>query len=125
MSEVRNKNNYDQWIKFFLRAIKESSEDAVDTIKKLSALHDKNISVIEQMGRASKTARELFDYLEKNPIIDMKKTSEELSLAFSTVSASVKRLEECGILVQTNNATRNKVFAYEDYIRILRKDTEN
>lgn len=125
MSEVRNKNNYEQWIKFFLRAIKESSEDAVDTIKKLSALHDKNISVIEQMGRASKTAKELFDYLEKNPIIDMKKTSEELSLAFSTVSASVKRLEECGILVQANNATRNKVFAYEDYIRILRKDTEN
>ena len=35
MSEVRNKNNYEQWIKFFLRAIKESSEDAVETINKL------------------------------------------------------------------------------------------
>jgi len=123
MSEVRNKNNYEQWIKFFLRAIKESSEDAVETIKKLSELHDKNIRIIEQMGRASKTAKEVFDYLEKNPIIDIKKTSEELSLAFSTVSASVKRLEECGILVQTNNANRNRVFAYEDYLGILRKDT--
>ncbi len=123
MSEVRNKNNYEQWIKFFLRAIKESSEDAVETINKLSELHDKNISIIEQMGRASKTAKEIFCYLEKNPIIDIKKTSEELSLAFSTVSASVKRLEECGILVQTNNANRNRVFAYEDYLGILRKDT--
>jgi len=123
MSEVRNKNNYEQWIKFFLRAIKESSEDAVETIKKLSELHDKNIRIIEQMGRASKTAKEVFDYLEKNPIIDIKKTSEELSLAFSTVSASIKRLEECGILVQTNNANRNRVFAYEDYLGILRKDT--
>ena len=75
------------------------------------------------MGRSSKTAREVFDYLEKNPIIDIKKTSEELSLAFSTVSASVKRLEEYGILVQTNNANRNRVFAYEDYLGILRKDT--
>jgi len=123
MSEVRNKDNYEQWIKFFLRAIKESSEDAVETINQLSELHDKNIAIIEQMGRASKTAREIFDYLEKNPIIDIKKTSEELSLAFSTVSASVKRLEECGILVQTNNANRNRVFAYEDYLGILRKDT--
>ena len=76
------------------------------------------------MGRASKTAKEIFDYLEKNPIIDIKKTSEDLSLAFSTVSASVKRLEECGILVQTNNANRNRVFAYEDYLGILRKDTK-
>ncbi|MBE7021504.1 MAG: Fic family protein [Ruminococcaceae bacterium] len=123
MSEVRNKNNYEQWIKFFLRAIKESSEDAVETINKLSELHDKNIAIIEQMGRASKTAKQIFDYLEKNPIIDIKKTSEELSLAFSTVSASVKRLEEYGILVQTNNANRNRVFAYEDYLGILRKDT--
>lgn len=122
MSEVRNKNNYEQWIKFFLRAIKESAEDAVDTINKLSELHDKNIAIIEQMGRASKTAKDIFAYIEKNPIIDIKKTSEELSLAFSTVSASVKRLEECGILVQTNNANRNRVFAYEEYLGILRKD---
>lgn len=123
MSEVRNKNNYEQWIKFFLRAIKESSEDAIETINKLSELHDKNIAIIEKMGRASKTAKEIFDYLEKNPIIDIGKTSEELSLAFSTVSAGVKRLEEYGILVQTNNANRNRVFAYEDYLGILRKDT--
>lgn len=123
MSEVRNKDNYEQWIKFFLRAIKESSEDAVDTINKLSELHNKNIAIIEKMGRASNTAKILFDYLEKNPIIDIKKTADELSLAFSTVSASVKRLEECEILVQTNNSNRNRVFAYEDYLGILRKDT--
>lgn len=123
MSEVRNKDNYEQWIKFFLRAIKESSEDAVDTINKLSELHNKNIAIIEKMGRASNTAKILFDYLEKNPIIDIKKTADELSLAFSTVSASVKRLEECGILVQTNNSNRNRVFAYEGYLEILRKDT--
>ena len=112
MSEVRNKNNYEQWIKFFLRAIKESAEDAVETINRLSELHDKNITIVEQMGRASKTAKEIFYYLEKNPIIDIGKTAEELSLAFSTVSASVKRLEECKILVRTNNANRNRVFAY-------------
>ncbi len=123
MSEVRTKNNYEQWIKFFLRAIKESSEDAIETINKLSGLHDKNVAIIKQMGRASKTAKEVFDYLEKNPIIDVKKTAEELSLAFSTVSASVKRLEVCGVLVQTNNSTRNRVFAYGEYLDILRKDT--
>lgn len=68
------------------------------------------------MGRATKTAKEIFGYLEKNPIIDIKKTSKELSLAFSTVSASVKRLEECGILVQTNNASRNRVFAFSSLL---------
>ena len=95
----------------------------MDAINKLSQLHNKNIAIIEKMGRASKAARQLFDYLEKNPIIDIKKTSEELHLSYNTVSANVKRFEKEGILIQTDKANRNRVFAYEAYLDILRKDT--
>ena len=123
MSEVRNKDNYEQWIKFFLRAVAESSDEAVDTIKKLSELHNKNVELISAMGKASKNAQIIFDYLERNPIIDTRKTSEELGISYSTVSRVIAKLEECGILKQTDNATRNRVFAYEDYLEILRKDT--
>ena len=123
MSEVRNKDNYEQWIKFFLNAVKESADESVDTIKKLSDLHDANIEKINAMGRAAKNARAVFDYLEQNPIIDIGKTAEELKLAFSTVSLAVNRLVDAGILIKTNNANRNRVFSYEDYLAILRKDT--
>ena len=123
MSEVRNKDNYEQWIKFFLNAIKESADESVETIKKLSELHDANIKKIDTMGRAAKNARAVFDYLEQNPIIDIGKTAEELNLAFSTVSLAVNRLVDTGILIKTNNANRNRVFSYEDYLAILRKDT--
>ena len=123
MSEVRNKDNYEQWIKFFLNAVKESADESVDTIKKLSELHDANSKKIDAMGRATKNARAVFDYLEQNPIIDIGKTAVELNLAFSTVSLAVNRLVNAGILIQTNNANRNRVFAYEGYLAILRKDT--
>ena len=123
MSEVRAKDNYEQWVKFFLRAIKESAEDAVETIQKLSDLHKRNIGVIEQMGRQAKTARLIFNYLEQNPIIDIGKTASELGISFNTASSYIGRLVERGILVQTNNSERSRVFAYEDYLSILRKDT--
>ena len=123
MSEVRNKDNYEQWIKFFLLAIKESAEDAAQTIHALNYLHEKNVQIIQKMGRAAKTAQMLFAYLEQNPIIDIKKTAADLELSFSTVSGAVKRLVDAAILVQTNNASRNRVFAYEAYLEILRKDT--
>lgn len=123
MSEVRNKDNYEQWIKFFLLAIKESAEDAAQTIHTLNHLHEKNVQIIQKMGRAATTAQMLFAYLEQNPIIDIKKTAADLELSFSTVSGAVKRLGDAGILVQTNNASRNRVFAYEAYLEILRKDT--
>lgn len=123
MSEVRSKDNYEQWIKFFLRAIKESAEDASDTILALSKLHVQNVEIINGMGRAAKTGIKLFAYLEQNPMIDIGKTSEELGLAYSTVSATVNRFVEASILSQTNHASRNRVFAYTDYLEILRKDT--
>ena len=123
MSEVRSKGNYEQWVKFFLRAVQSSAEDALETIRELASLHDRSMAVIDGMGRAAKTGKALFAYLEQNPIIDIRKTAEALGLSFSTVSGAVKRLEEKGILIQTNNASRNRVFAYQEYLDILRKDT--
>jgi Fic family protein len=123
MTEVRTKGNYEQWVTFFLRALLESAEDATATIDKLIALHGKNAAVISDMGRAAKNAMLVFEYLEANPIIEIRKTAEALSITFNTASSAIKRLADAGILVQTTNASRNRTFAYEDYLSILRKGT--
>lgn len=124
MSEVRNKDNYEQWIKFFLRSINETCIDSIDTIYKLEELHNNNLNKIETLGRASITAKLLFEYIEKNPIIDVSKTAKDLNLAFSTISSSIKHLVNCGILTQINKTNRNRIFIYEKYVNILKKDTE-
>lgn len=123
MTEVREKGNYEQWIKFFLQAIMESAEDATNTIDELIALHDANVDVISKMGRAAKNAMLVFNYLETNPIIEIRKTAEDLDIAFNTVSSAVSRLVDAGILVQTSKVSRNRTFAYEAYLDILRKGT--
>lgn len=124
MTEVRNKSNYEQWIKFFLRAVYESAEDATITIDNLTALHDKNVTVVERMGRGAKTALRVFAYLEANPIIEIKKTAAALDMSYNTVSGAVNRLTEAGILAQTADTSRNRTFAYTDYLDILRGGTQ-
>lgn len=123
MTEVRTKGNYEQWVKFFLQAIMESAEDATATIDELIALHDANVSVISKLGRASKNVMLVFNYLESNPIIEIRKTSEALGITFNTTSSAVNRLVDADILVQTSNNSRNRTFAYEAYLDILRKGT--
>lgn len=123
MTEVRSKGNYEQWIRFFLTAIFESSQDAIQTIDELTALHKKNETRIAKLGRARINAGAVFEYLEANPIIDIGKTAEALGLSFNTISAAVKRLQGLGILIQTENASRNRTFAYKEYLAILRKGT--
>ena len=123
MTEVRSKGNYEQWVKFFLTAIYECSQDAIQTIDKLTALHEKNEKKVSGMKRAAKNTMSVFRYLEKNPIIDIGKTSESLDLSFNTVSSAINRLIDAGIIIQTENAARNRTFAYEEYLQILRNGT--
>ena len=123
MTEVRTKGNYEQWVKFFLQAIMESAKDATATIDELIALHDANVSVISKLGRAAKNVMLVFNYLESNPIIEIRKTSEDLGITFNTTSSAVNRLVDADILVQTSNNSRNRTFAYEAYLDILRKGT--
>lgn len=123
MTEVRTKGNYEQWIRFFLTAIKESAVDAIQTIDELTTLRQKNETIISEMGRAGKNTMLVFRYLESNPIIDIKKTADALEISFNTVSSAVKRLIDANILVQTKNASRNRTFAYAEYLDILKKGT--
>lgn len=123
MTEVRNKGNYEQWIKFFLRAVEETSIDAIKTIDQLNALRVENESIINNMGRSSKSTMQVFRYLESNPIIDIGKTAESLGLSFNTVSSAVQRLVTVGILSQTENISRNRTFVYEKYLNILKNGT--
>jgi Fic family protein len=123
MTEVRKKGNYEQWINFFLQAIIESAEDATTTIDELTMLHDKNTALLAKMGRSAKNAMLVFDYLEANPIIEIKKTAEALGITFNTASSAINRLVDAGILVQTSDTNRNRTFAYEAYLDILRNGT--
>lgn len=123
LTEVRNKGNYEQWVKFFLQAVLESAEDAAITIDKLTALHDKNTFVISSMGRAAKNALQLLAYLEANPIIEISKTAKALDMSFNTVSSAIKRLSDTGILVQSSGEQRNRIFSYEAYLNLLREGT--
>lgn len=123
MNEVRLKGNYEQWIKFFLEAVYESAKDAVETIDKLTSLHDNYYLKIEGLGRKAKNAMRVFEYLESNPIIEIQKTAKELDIAFNTMSSIVKDLISIGILEQTSTQSRNRTFAYKEYLEILKEGT--
>ncbi len=124
MTEVRRRGNYEQWIKFFLQAIEESAADAIETVDGLTRLHDENMNKIGTLGLSSATAEKVFSYLESNPIIDIQKTADALGMSYNAIAKSVNLLIEQDILEQTHKVGRQRIFAYRDYLRILRKDTE-
>jgi predicted transcriptional regulator len=106
-----------------LEAVSATATDSLETVVKLSALHKQNIEKLPVSNRKTDNLRRIFDYIEQYPIVDIKKTAQDLELSYNTVSTAVKKLVTLGILKETTNTSRNRVFSYEEYLNILRKDT--
>lgn len=124
MTEVRKSGNYEQWVLFFLRAIAETSDDAIETIDKLTALHSKSSALLQnETPRVRKNLEAMLSYLEQKPIIDTKKTAEALGFSYNTTAKYVDILCGKNILSQTSKVGKAKVYSYDEYLTILRKDT--
>lgn len=100
-----------------------ASSDAVDSVEKLSALHNRNVTRLPETNRSKDNIRMVFDHIEQHPIIDIRHTAAELDISYNTASAAIEKMVRIGILLETTNASRNRVFVYEEYLAILRKDT--
>ena len=124
MTQVRRTGDYEQWISFFLQAFADSAEDAIHTIDRLTALHDKSTKLFDSLTKRQRTSvLKVFSYLESNPIIDIQKTATTLEMSYNTVSKVVSILVEDGILKQTDKSGKAKIYSYTEYLDILRKDT--
>ena len=126
MTQVRRTGDYEQWVEFFLRAVKETAEDSISAIEKLQTLHKQYMAVISEhaTSRTEERLRTVFAYVERNPILDVKNTAVSLGMAYNTVAVCFKKLCAWGILKQRGNNARMRIFAYEDHLAILRADTE-
>lgn len=125
MTQIRNTGDYEQWIEFFLRAFSSSADDAIETIDKLSNLHENNYQNIinNSSKRQIKNVLKIFNYLENSPIIDINKTASALKLSYNTVSSAIQVLQGLGILIENPKTGRGRTFSYDSYLQILRKDT--
>ena len=124
MTQVRKTGDYEQWVLFFLQALSDSAEDAIQTIDRLTEIHNRNVQKFNSMTKRQQTnAINFLIYLEKNPIIDIQKTATALNLSYNTATKNVASFVDNGILQQTEKSGRAKIYSYVDYLAVLRKDT--
>ena len=83
----------------------------------------KKYDVRRYAEKGEKNASRVFRYIEANPIADIRKKAEAWGMSFHTAAVAIQRLGECGILVETSERRRSRIFAYEAYLDVLRKGT--
>lgn len=120
---VREKGGWLAWLEFFLRGVKETSEQAAETARQILVLFDKDRATIEQLGRASASALRVHQYLQTKPILSVPEAVKALKLSAPTVRKSVGHLVDLNIAQEISGRQRGRLFVYKAYLDILNQGT--
>ncbi len=116
LTMVRKSNEIEQWIKFFLVGVINTSKDGVLTFEKIIKLRNEYDSIIiEKMGKRSKIARDLLMYLFTDPVVDVREIEKALKITTPTANVLVKEMTNVGILKEKTGFSRNRVFVLWKY----------
>ena len=118
LSDIRTNGSFEQWIKFFLKGVAETAQDATVAIDKLNALHNKNEALLPKAR-----TKNFLAYLESNPIITIPIAAECFQCSRNTMANYVKLMCDKGILKPSSKTGKAVIYSYEPYLSILREGT--
>ena len=120
LTKVRNNNDLIQWLKFFLEGVRSTSQNSIQTFKNIIALRGKVENKIIKLGKKQALAREFLQYLYSNPSIDANDSAKVLQISLSTALRLIEDFVKLKILIEITGLKRNRVFIFEDYIKLFR-----
>lgn len=124
LQDVRLKGDWERWCDFFLEGVTTMATQAADDAKKIIDLLDHDRIRISQIGKASKSALKIHDYLLKKPYLSITKVAAELDISVPSTTSTVQKLVDIGVLKEMTGKSRNRIFLYEAYLDILATGTE-
>jgi len=118
---VRTKNSPAKWLTFFLVGVLETAQNSIETfnaiIKLRQVVEEKKIITL---GKRVTLALELMRYLYSKPIVDAPEIATALQVNISTAHRLIQNFEKLKILIEQTGYKRNRVFIFEDYIKLFR-----
>lgn len=125
LQEIREKGDWEKWIKFFLIGVIDTSEQAVQTIQLVLKLFQEDEQKINDTEKPTASILMVYQYLQKFPITEIKNVAEHCAkITIPTATKALKYLEDLGIVKEITGKARNKVYSYTKYLELLNEGTQ-
>lgn len=122
LMEIRLRGDWESWIKFFLRAVKESSELATHTATDIHKLITSDREAVKKKPSSSIT-EQAFDQFCRQPILTNANLVDCLKTTKPTIQKALDNLISHGVISEISGKKRGRSYAYKAYLDILTKDT--
>lgn len=120
LQAVRDRGDWEGWLKFFLRGVYEVAQEAAATARKIVNLKEEHRQlVLNAMGRRSGNAIALLESLYFKPIFTVEHAQAVTSLSYPNANTLIKDLSAIGLLQEITGQKRNRAFSYAPYLAVF------
>jgi len=125
LDAIRFDGDWEGWILFFLEGVVEVARQAVRAATSILDLRRRHLDLIHRkLPRASAKAIQLLDYCFLRPYVTAPAAARFLKVSGPTARSLIGKLASLGTLEEVTDRHWGRVFAYSEYIDILREGTE-
>lgn len=125
LDRVRTRGDYEGWVIYYLKAIRDSAIDAHLRAKNVERLTQHIKDAIHQSPVFSKIRETAFTALEHlfvQPVITVAEMGKKLGRTYNTAQNILRAFVQHGWVNETIIHKRNKVYRFKDYLFLLEKD---
>lgn len=119
LSAIRTDDDWIGWFRFFLQGVLDIAHDATRTARALHARVTDDRQLLLGTSGATVSAIQLFERLPKQPVVTMPLVTRLLSTSKPTAGKAIDALLRAGILVEVGNRKRDRLYRYDQYLRLL------
>jgi len=122
LMKVREKQDINQWFKFFLVGVIETAKNSISTFDKILKLQKDIETRIQGLGSRSVSINTVVKQLYQHPVIQARKVQEITGLSMPTAYKIIEGLEELKVLKEVTGAKRGKLYFFKEYIDLFSTD---
>lgn len=124
LTAVRSEGDWEGWISFFLEAIAEAATGASTAIGDLFAIIEADRRRVIDSETATVASVRLFERLPAGPFVTAALVQAWLSTSPPTARRAIEELIRQGVLIQSSEGRRDRVYCYSRYVEQLRIGTD-
>jgi Fic family protein len=124
LNKVRTDGEWEKWIKFFLKGISETSDEAAKTAKEIINLKEDLITKLYENSVSSVFAVKLIDLLFQTPLLDAKIVTEKFKISKVAANKLIKTFKTIGILKEITGKQRYQKYLFKDYVDLIARGTK-
>jgi len=119
---VSTHGDWDNWIRYFLEGVSTQAQEAADLADRLLGLHNRYREKL-QAKHVTANVLALIDALFENPLIYTSRAEEVLDVSAPTARATIRTLEDHGILREITNRSWRKIYRADEIYTLLRANS--